>query len=130
MKKLLLIFPLLILSCNEPIVTNGSLHQDNNIYSGHWEIHLTDSLSGSGTIIILQNGLIDNGLIVNLDSLDLIIYISGTVKQDGMLNADFYNNNIEGEFKGKFSNSTAEGFYYFRINNLFVYNGNWKGTKI
>jgi len=124
----LIIIVALLFSCQD-IPTNYNLIPKEIKYSGHWTVTLSSN-DGGGTIKISNSGEIENGVVIKTDSTEYIFYISGEVKNDGKLNADFNNKNTLGKFIGTFNDTTAQGYYLCFKKNQILFSGNWVGKKL
>ncbi len=141
MKKFILIFPLLLISCKQPVEPIYQTAKSN--YAGMWNISLTGNLTGSATIIVDDKGKIENGIPINYyNNLEVTTYLNNYVSEDGKFKSDFYcsknfliNNEVltiqstDGNFIGTFKDSTASGNYDIIINNSTRYLGTWSAYK-
>jgi hypothetical protein len=144
MKKILVLIilsiPLVSCSNNNPV----DFTPVKNNYSGYYEIHLTGKFSGASTIVLMENGLINNGIVMKMfDSLEVICYANSYVDDNGFFNSNFFCDkqfyllndtlnikSISGNISGTFAPDTAKGYYDICLVDSGCFNGYWYAIKL
>jgi len=115
------------------------LQPPDNPYAGLWELHFNDDLQGAATIIIEDNGNINNGISVYIKDLQtrLTFYLngkaengttSGNIIWEFRLSEDDILSLYLGKFTGIISGSSGEGNYNINIKSGNIQYYNWSGS--